>query len=202
MTLPRKSNYMKKTSLAVALPALVLSGLMLSGCGMFRSHKSWDTAKQEAPLEIPPGLDTPSASEALVIPPPGANQPTANGATAAAPGAAATITDGFVLSDSVDAAYKRVGDALAQGEIGQVTARDDAAHTYAVTVMAAAQVGKKPGFFGRLFGRGKGDASRATPHEVSVSIAPSGQSGSEVRAQGEAAGVAKLVDGLKAKLGN
>lgn len=202
MTLPRKSNYMKKTSLAVALPALVLSGLMLSGCGMFRSHKSWDTAKQEAPLEIPPGLDTPPASEALVIPPPGANQPTANGATAAAPGAAATITDGFVLSDSVDAAYKRVGDALAQGEIGQVTARDDAAHTYAVTVMAAAQVGKKPGFFGRMFGRGKGDASRATPHEISVSIGPSGQSGSEVRAQGEAAGVAKLVDGLKAKLGN
>lgn len=36
---------MKKTSLAVALPALLLSGLMLSGCGIFRSHKAWDTAK-------------------------------------------------------------------------------------------------------------------------------------------------------------
>lgn len=192
---------MKKTSLAVALPALLFSGLMLSGCGIFRSHKSWDTAKQEAPLEIPPGLDTPSASEALVIPPPGANQPSANGATAAAPGANATITDGFVLNDGVDAAYKRVGDALAAGEIGQVTARDDAAHSYTVTVMAAATTGKKPGFFGRLFGRGKGEASRAMPHEVNVSIAPSGQSGSEVRAQGDASGVAKLVDGLKAKLG-
>lgn len=192
---------MKKTSFAVAMPALLLSGLMLSGCGMFRSHKSWDTAKQEAPLEIPPGLDTPSASEALVIPPPGANQPTANGATASAQGVSATITDGFVLGDSVDIAYKRVGDALAQGEIGQIAARDDAAHTYTVTVMAAAVSGKKPGFFGRLFGRGNGDASRATAHTVSVSIAPSGQGGSEVRAQGDAPAVAKLIDGLKAKLG-
>ena len=73
---------MKKSSLAVALPALALTGLLLSGCGMFRSTKAWETAKQETPLEIPPGLDTPTASEALVIPPPGANQPNANGATA------------------------------------------------------------------------------------------------------------------------
>ena len=43
---------------------------------------------------------------------------------------------------------------------------------------------------------------RRSSFTKSVSIAPSGQSGSEVRAQGEAAGVAKLVDGLKAKLGN
>lgn len=195
---------MKKTSLALALPALVLSGLMLSGCGMFRSHKSWDTAKQESPLEIPPGMDTPSASEALVIPPPGANQPTSNGATAATVNAAATITDGFVLGEGVDAAYQRVAQALAQGDIGQVTARDDGAHTFTVTVMAAATEVKKRGFFGRMFHHDKGageDAARATPRQVTVSVAPSGPSGSEVRAQGEAPGVAKLIDGLKQKIG-
>ena len=194
---------MKKTSLALALPALVLSGLMLSGCGMFRSHKSWDTAKQESPLEIPPGMDTPSASEALVIPPPGANQPTSNGATAATANAAATITDGFVLSEGVDAAYQRVAQALAQGDIGQVTARDDSAHTLTVTVMAAATEVKKRGFFGRMFHHDKSEnAARATPRQVSVSVAPSGQKGSEVRAQGEAPGVAKLIDGLKQKIGS
>lgn len=196
---------MKKTSLALALPALLLSGLMLSGCGMFRSHKSWETAKQETPLEIPPGLDTPSASEALVIPPPGANQPTANGATAAASGASATITDGFMLAGDVDAAYRRVVAALQDGSIGQVTASDEASHTLSVTVMAATGAGKKRGFFGRLFHRNKGagdDAARATAREVTVTVQPGSQTGSEVRAQGEAPGVAKLVDGLKAALGD
>jgi uncharacterized lipoprotein len=193
---------MKKTSLAVAVPALLLSGLMLSGCGMFRSHKAWDTAKQESPLEIPPGMDTPSASEALVIPPPGANQPTANGATAAAQGRAATITDGFVLGGAVDAVYQRVGQALDQGDIGQVTARDPSTHSFTLTVMAGSRLVKKRGLFGRMFHHNdEGETSKATPHQVVVTVNASGQNGSEVRAQGEAPAVAKTVDGLKAKLG-
>src|SRR5690348_9264385 len=85
---------MKKSSLVVALPALVLSGLLLSGCGMLRSHKAWDTARQESPLEIPPGLDTPAANDALVIPPPGANNPTSAGVTADVGGAGGMIADG------------------------------------------------------------------------------------------------------------
>ena len=52
---------MKKSSLAAALPALVITGLLLSGCGMFRSERAWQNAQQKSPLEIPPGLDTPSA---------------------------------------------------------------------------------------------------------------------------------------------
>ena len=36
---------MKKTSLVVTLPVLVLGGLLLSGCGMLRSHKAWETAR-------------------------------------------------------------------------------------------------------------------------------------------------------------
>src|SRR5690349_14701124 len=126
---------MKKTSLVVTLPALVLSGLLLSGCGMFRSHKSWETARQESPLEIPPGLDTPPASDALVIPPPGANNPTSAGVTADVGGVGGTIADGFVLADSTDNTYRRVGEALS--DVGQVTAHDDAAHTYMVNVTAA-----------------------------------------------------------------
>ncbi|MGC1548904.1 MAG: hypothetical protein WA777_10280 [Rhodanobacter sp.] len=194
---------MKKSSFAVALPALALTGLLLSGCGMFRSEKAWQTAKQESPLEIPPGMDTPSASAALVIPPPGANQPTANGATARVGDNAATITDGFVLSDSVDNTYRRVGEALGTGDIGKVEAHDDAAHSYTLSVIASAESVAKPGFFGRMFGRGKSaaDAPGAAPHEVLVSIAASGQNATEIRAQGDAAAVAKVVDTLKARLG-
>ncbi|NUO73787.1 MAG: hypothetical protein HOQ10_13870 [Frateuria sp.] len=190
---------MKKSSLVVALPALVLSGLLLSGCGMFRSHKSWETARQESPLEIPPGLDTPTASDALVIPPRGANNPTAAGATADVGGAGGLIADGFVLSDSVDGAYRRVGQVLDGGEVGQVTARDDAAHTYTLSVAAAAA--KKRGFFGRLFHReDNADSTGTAARQVQVTVSGSG-SASEIRAQGQAAAVAKVIDTLKAKLG-
>ena len=53
---------MKKTSLLVALPAVALSGLLVSGCGMFRSHKAWKTAQQEVAAGDPAGLDRPSTS--------------------------------------------------------------------------------------------------------------------------------------------
>jgi len=193
---------MKKSSLVVALPALVLSGLLLSGCGMFRSHKAWETARQEAPLEIPPGLDTPPASDALVIPPPGANNPTAAGVTADVGGAAGVIADGFTLSDTVDNTYRRVGNAITAANLGEVVAHDDAAHSFTLNVNASAA--KKRGFFGRLFHRGSNSDEAATgngPRQVQVTVNGSGTSASEVRAQGPAAAVAKVIDGLKSKLG-
>jgi hypothetical protein len=194
---------MKKTSLLVALPAVALSGLLLTGCGMFRSHKAWDTAQQESPLEIPPSLDRPSTSEALVIPPPGANQPTANGATASVGSADGQITDGFVVTDSVDNAYHRVGQLLEGGSLGQLTGHDDAAHSYTLMVSDAAVKQKKRGFFGRMFGRHK-DATAtqgAGSHQVQISVNGSGTNASEVRAEGGAAAVAKVIDTLKSKLG-
>jgi uncharacterized lipoprotein len=192
---------MKKTSLAVALPALALTGLLLSGCGLFRSEKAWQNAKQESPLEIPPGLDTPSATAALVIPPAGSNQPTANGATARVGGNVGTITDGFILADNVDETYRRVGEALANGDIGTLQGHDDAAHTYNLSVMASDQPAEKPGFFGRMFGKSSSSGPSVAPRPVVVSINTSGQGSSEVRAQGEAAAVAKVVDSLKSRLG-
>lgn len=196
---------MKKTSLLVALPAVALSGLLLSGCGMFRSHKAWDTAQQESPLEIPPTLDRPSTSDALVIPPVGANQPTANGATASVGAAGGQIADGFVLADNVDNAYHRVGQVLESGSLGQLVGHDDTAHSYTLSVSDAIAKQKKKGFFGRMFGHDKGDsastAGGAGSHQVQVSISSSGTSASEIRAEGNAAAVAKVIDTLKSRLG-
>ncbi len=191
---------MKKTSLLMAIPAVVLSALLVSGCGMFRSHKAWNTAQQEAPLEIPPGMDRPSTSDALVIPPPGANNATASGAVAAS----GQVTDGFVLTDSVDSAYLRVGQALEGGSLGQVVSHDDSAHSYTLSVTGAAAEQQKSGFFGRLFGGDKKAADSApgsAAHQVRVDIGSSGTSGSEVRAQGNAGAVGKVIDGLKSRLG-
>ncbi|HZX71578.1 MAG TPA: hypothetical protein VFE77_12245 [Rhodanobacter sp.] len=198
---------MKKTSLLVALPALALSGLLLTGCGMFRSHKAWEKAQQEAPLEIPPSLDRPSTSDALVIPPPGANQPTANGATAAltgVPGQAGQVSDAFVHSGSVDSVYQQVGQALAGGSLGQVVSHDDAAHAYVISVTGAAVKSKKRGFFGRLFGH-KGDAASTSgggAHQVQISVGNRGADTSEIRAQSDSlTAVASVIDALKSKLG-
>ena len=192
---------MKKMSLAVALPALALTGLLLSGCGLFRSEKAWQNAKQQSPLEIPPGLDTPSATAALVIPPAGSNQPSPNGATARVNNTPGTITDGFILADSVDETYRRVGEALANGDIGTLQGHDDAGHTYNLSVMASDQPAEKPSFLGRMFGKSSSNAPNVAPRPVMVSVNTSGKGSSEVRAQGEAAAVAKVVDSLKSRLG-
>ncbi len=198
---------MKKTSLLVALPAVALSGLLLSGCHLFRSQSSWQKARQEAPLEVPPSLNRPSTADALVIPPPGANQPTASGATAAVaavPGQAGQISDGFVHPGSVDSIYQRVGQVLAGDKLGQVVSHDDATHTYVVSVTGA-KATKKRGFFGGLFGGNKEDAASTSGggvHEVQIRIESSGDDASEIRAQSDSLGVvASVIDGLKSKLG-
>lgn len=187
---------MKKSSLLVTLPALAFAGLLLSGCGMFRSTKAWETAKQESPLEIPPGMDTPPANAALVIPPPGSEQPQA------APAAPEQISDAFIVSDTVDNTYQKVGKLLAGGGAGQVTGHDDGAHSYAVNVVGGETPAKKRGFFGRMFHHDKNAATSDTAtHAVQVTVNPSGSSASEVRAQGDAGAVAKLIDALRKGMG-
>ncbi|SEV98834.1 hypothetical protein [Luteibacter sp. 329MFSha] len=196
---------MKKTSYALVVPALLLSVLVVSGCGAFRSKKDWERAQQEAPLEIPPGLDTPSTSAALVIPDVGSG---AAGGASTAP-AAAPVSDGFVLADDADAAYRRIGELLSVGDLGKVTAHDDATHTYQLAVNRGKPEGR-PGLFRRMFGGGKnapqdaGNGSSATQggtHAVVLTINASG-TGSEVRAQGDADGVRRVIDALKSRLGS
>lgn len=191
---------MKKSLLLLAVSFLLASMLLVSGCGMFHSRKAWETAKQESPLEIPPGLDRPSTSAALVVPPPGANQPDSAAMTAAAD--SGQVSDGFVLKDTVDSTYQRVGRVLEHGDLGQVLSHDDQAHSYTLK-LAQAEV-KKPGFFKRLFHRGKRGAEQAQAagsNQVVIHVTASGSDSSEVRAEGGAAAVGQVVDGLKSRLG-
>ncbi|KJV37018.1 hypothetical protein [Luteibacter yeojuensis] len=191
---------MKKTSYALVVPALLMSVLVVSGCGAFRSTKQWEKAKQEAPLEIPPGMDTPSTSAALVIPDAG------SGAAAAGGASAAPVSDGFILTDAPDAAYRRIGETLAAGDVGTVTAHDDDTHTYQITATAGAPEDHR-GFFKRMFGGKNPDADQAgsagpggNKRSVVLTVNPSG-TGSEIRAQGDANGVRRVIDALKSRLG-
>jgi hypothetical protein len=157
-------------------------------------------------LEIPPGLDTPSTSAALVIPEVGSGAAAANAAaTNAAP-----VSDGFILADDVETAYKRIGEQLAQGDLGSVLSHDDTNHTYQI----AAKPGRpeaRPGLFRRMFGGGKDGntqdakdapaSAQGASHSVVLTVNPSG-TGSEVRAQGDADGVRRVVDALKSRMGS
>ncbi len=62
-----------KNSLRVLLQwVLVLLNVgLLSGCANVHSSDAWKQVRQESPLQIPPGLDRPAATDALVIPVPG-----------------------------------------------------------------------------------------------------------------------------------
>ncbi|MEO8746638.1 MAG: hypothetical protein ABI379_03140 [Rhodanobacter sp.] len=194
---------MKKPLLLVALPAIALGMLLASGCSMFRSHKAWDTARQESPLEIPPGLDRPTTSAALVVPPSAAEQP-GSAERHAEPAADGQVSDGFVLKDAVDSTYQRVGRVLEHGDLGRVVGHDDAAHSYTLNVAAMAVPQKKLGLFKRLLHWGKRDtpeASAGATNQVVVSIASNGADVTEVRALGDGAAVRKIIDGLKSRLG-
>ncbi len=197
------------------LTALILSTLVLSGCGAFRSHHAWKKAKQENPLEIPPGMDRPATADALSIPPPSGHQAdeTAGQDAAAAPAPAARPANAtsMHLDGDVDTAYKRVGLALQQGDLGAVTAQDPAAHTYQVSVASQAALGDSGGgflkkHFSNLQQEGSegGDAGMAEAggdSKVTLTVSAAADGGSEVQANGNQEQAARIISALSSRIG-
>ncbi|RAP57311.1 hypothetical protein [Oleiagrimonas sp. MCCC 1A03011] len=183
------------------LVALVLSTVMLSGCGMFRSSKAWEKAKQENPLEIPPNMDRPNVSDALTIPTVNAQHEQA---------AATTVSPNSLhLPNDVDSAYKRVGLALGNGDIGAIASQSDAEHTYQVKMAPKMELGSKQGFLQRHFSNTQdapgssgsptsGDKAAPT---VMVQVKPAADGGSIVSATGDPQQVGRLIGALRARLG-
>jgi uncharacterized lipoprotein len=193
------------------LIAMALSALLLSGCGIFRSHKAWEQAQQENPLEIPPGMDRPSASAALVIPPPANDATTAQAPVAAAAPAAMQGATTVHLADDVDAAYRRVGQALERGDLGTVAAQDDAAHTFHIEVHPQQALESSQGFFEKHFNNsGNAPQPSVAPEtakaagpvaSVTISITAAADGGSVVSAQGDPQQSARIINALRGRLG-
>lgn len=201
------------------LTALILSTLVLSGCGAFRSHHAWKKAKQENPLEIPPGMDRPATADALSIPPPSghqadeaaAGQDAAATPSAPAPAARPANATSMHLDGDVDTAYKRVGLALQQGDLGAVTAQDPAAHTYQVSVASQASLGDSSGgflqkHFSNLQKEGSegGDAGTAEAggeSKVTLTVSAAADGGSEVQANGNQEQAARIISALSSRIG-
>ena len=118
--------------------SLIAAAGLLGGCSWFRHNDNYYAkAKQTAPLEVPPDLDTPTSSDAMAIPQPGTPgaATTPAGSVGSAP-PAVTIAGGGSLrvADNVDHAWQRVGLALERSQAGTISARDATAHTYTVEV--------------------------------------------------------------------
>lgn len=195
---------MKK--IVVIAPALL--ALVLSGCGLFHSSKPWQQARQENPLEIPPKMDRPDVSDALTIPRVNAQQSDDAGSSSANGGAQ---INSLHLDSGVDAAYKRVGLALGNGDIGSVISQSDVTHTYQVAMKPKLDVSSGKGFFARHFSNaqqapqesGKAAAGESRPKGpmVTVQVSAAEAGGSTVTAQGDPQQVLHLMDALKARLG-
>lgn len=104
--------------------ALVLAVVATSGCNWFRPKIAYESSPESRPLEVPPELSVPRTDPAMQIP-----QVDARRAVAAAPPAAVS---GFIVADSSDSVWRRLGLALERIEEATVAGRAQVLGTYEV----------------------------------------------------------------------
>lgn len=178
-----------------ALPVILIAASLLGGCGFFSRHadrkdQAYREAVQSRPLEVPPDLDNPASSSALVVPDarpaPAAPAPaeqddgSAGGvppAMASAPAAAPPAVSGpgviasgdsLVVADTVESTYRRVGLALERSGAARVLASDAAAGTYSVETTGQTTI--KPGWFKRAITFGQAGTKVTSKVQLGVSV--------------------------------
>ena len=118
-----------------------ISAVSLAGCSMFHHKDTYYSKAQETkPLEVPPDLDAPPASNELTVPAAGA--PNASSSAAANSTATSSATppqmspsgDSLHVADSVGHAWTRVGLALERAQVGTISERNETAHSYTLDV--------------------------------------------------------------------
>ena len=168
--------------LAIVVGAALLSQ---SGCVWLRTKFAntavYEDSEQADPLEMPPDLDVPNTAAGVAIPDvtpnPMTQGPTAS--TGSVPTAPSAPMDGFVLADTAESAFRRIGVAL--GKIDGVVLGESAASagTHSVTFQGTPML---------IRIEGSGDSVRVS------AVGPDGS-----RLSGGAAG--QLLALLKARLG-
>lgn len=129
---------LSRTTLHVLLVAAVAGS---SGCGWMRTkfgdESVYRDSRQNAPLDVPPGLDVPSSAGAVVIPdaPAGAAglDPSVPGLATAGPAAAVAGVNEFTLEDTVESSWRRIGVALGKIEGVSVDDRAQLLNSYGVS---------------------------------------------------------------------
>ena len=118
------------------VPTLIVATALLGGCGWFHRDRAeyYKGAQETRPLEVPPDLDAPPTGRELVVPGTTAAAGTSSAAGVSTAPPTATAVSGPVdlhIADTVDNAYQRVGLALERAQLGKISSKDDAAHSYA-----------------------------------------------------------------------
>ncbi|ANB18696.1 hypothetical protein [Dokdonella koreensis] len=198
---------MKRTiALLMLLPLLLLAG----GCKYFSRESAKDEYKravESRPLEVPPDLDAPANSGAMVIPearPSASSDPAGSvrredgalvlgappagdtSATAEPPPVSASPGvkvggEGLLVSDSVESTWRRVGLALQRSGAATVVASDEATSSY--DVETAGEVVSKPGWFKRTVTLGMAKDKVSAPVRLKIRVSGEGE-GSRVSIEG------------------
>jgi uncharacterized lipoprotein len=118
------SNRVMRPLVWLTLAVVLVSAT--SSCSWLRKRTNYQASKQTNPLEIPPGLDTPNTSGALIVPAVG------GGSTSTAAGPVATPVETFTVNDSLESTWRRMGLALNRIEGVTVTGSAQALGSYDV----------------------------------------------------------------------
>ena len=175
----------------IILLGLVAMLTLLSGCGYMRAKfgssesEVYKVGAQSKPLEVPPDLDAPNKSGALVIPEP---SPTAAPAAAdtsvpgtiiasekAPPGTAAPSLggEGINVADTPVSTFKRVGLALERSGVAKIEQTDEKTRTY--EVLTNGNTTQSPGWFKKTVTLGTADDKKVpTPVRLRIRISGSG----------------------------
>ncbi|HEY0232683.1 MAG TPA: hypothetical protein VGC55_15655 [Dokdonella sp.] len=186
---------MRRTIYAL-LTTVALTSL-LGGCGFVHRHfdrkdDGYRKSVNERPLEVPPDLDTPNSSGALIVPALGAgasaasvaSAPPASADAATAPmssappagvAAAGGVTiggDSLGIADSVENTWSRVGLALERSGAAKILGRDEASRTY--TVQTTGQTTTRPGWFKRAITLGMASGKTTAQVQLTVRVSAEG----------------------------
>jgi uncharacterized lipoprotein len=184
------------------LLSILAAGSLLTGCNFVHRHfgKKDDIQYRKAvegrPLEVPPDLDTPNNSKALVVPSASAAASTASapatadtGSTAAVattPPAAVTpagtaLVDELHVADSVDNVWSRVGLALDRAGTATIQSRNEGDHSY--VVQTTGKTSTNPGWFKKAITLGR--AGKKETAQVALTVRVSADdTGSKVSIEG------------------
>ena len=192
------------------LLAVLIAASLLGGCGFLhrtfeRTDNVYKQSTEQRPLEVPPDLDTPSSSSAMVIPAPSvalaseaASTASPSATPSATPPAAAIAStsppvmvadsgdvsisgDGLLVPDNVGSTWSRVGLALERSGAAKIVQRDESGHSY--TVQTTGQTTVKPGWFKRAITLGRASNKATAQVQLTVRVNTDGD-GSRVRVEG------------------
>jgi uncharacterized lipoprotein len=194
------------------MPALLgatLLSLSLTACSFFQKRSQsrenvYQKSTEARPLEVPPGLDMPNSSAALVIPTPAAapagdtvaageapatsispaagNEALPPGAPTTALGGVSLSGDGLKVADTPESTWSRVGLALIRSGAATIVSSDKQGLSYEIESTGVRT--EKAGWFKRAITFGNADKEVATRVGLKVRIEADGDA-SRVRIEGD-----------------